>query len=158
MACKMKRTMTRAEQAKLKKENVERVKGMKEAREEYGKRGVEKEVSKEKKKEGVRCYRKAERGNMCPERNKKIPKWHRTLDSVTTLAKGCERNHPKYQRGLPVPDHSHNGHTRGRRGLLGRLARAGELMPFICKACYYHAKGYSVSEMHSRGYLTTFRD
>ena len=53
MACKMKRTLTRAEQAKLRKENVERVKGMKEVREKCGKRGVEKEASKEKKKESV---------------------------------------------------------------------------------------------------------
>ena len=52
MACKMKRTLTRAEQAKLRKENKERVKGMKEAREKCGKREVEKKVSKEKK-EGV---------------------------------------------------------------------------------------------------------
>ena len=53
MAHKMKRTLTRAEQAKLRKENVERAKGMKEAREKCRKRGVEKEASKEKKKEGV---------------------------------------------------------------------------------------------------------
>ena len=53
MAHKMKRTLIRAEQAKLRKENVERAKGMKEVREKCGKRGVEKEASKEKKKEGV---------------------------------------------------------------------------------------------------------
>ena len=53
MAHKMKRTLTRAEQAKLRKENVERAKGMKETRKKCGMRGVEKEVSKEKKKEGV---------------------------------------------------------------------------------------------------------
>ena len=53
MAHKIKRTLTRAEQAKLRKENVERVKGMKEVREKFVKRGVEKEASKEKKKEGV---------------------------------------------------------------------------------------------------------
>ena len=53
MAHKMKRTLTRAEQEKLRKENIERAKGMKEAREKCGKRGVEKEASKEKKKEGV---------------------------------------------------------------------------------------------------------
>ena len=53
MACKIKRTLTRAEQVKLRKENVERTKGVKEAREKYWKRGVEKEASKEKKKEGA---------------------------------------------------------------------------------------------------------
>ena len=53
MACKMKRTLTRAEQEKLRKENVERAKGMREVSEKCGKRGVEKEASKEKKKEGV---------------------------------------------------------------------------------------------------------
>ena len=52
MAHKMKRILTRAEQAKLRKENVERAKGMKEVRGKCGKRGVEKEASKEKKKEG----------------------------------------------------------------------------------------------------------
>ena len=88
---------------------------------------------------------------MCPKRDKKIPKWHRTLHSVTTLPKGCERNHPKYQRGLMVPDYGHNGHTRGRTGLLGRLTGAGTLMCFTYKACYYHAKGHSVGEMHFGG-------
>ena len=53
MARKMKRTLTRAEQAKLRKENIERVIGMKEVRKKCGKRGVKKEASKEKKKEGV---------------------------------------------------------------------------------------------------------
>ena len=53
MAHKMKRTLTREEQAKLRKANVEREKGMKEVREKCGKRGVEKEESKEKEKEGV---------------------------------------------------------------------------------------------------------
>ena len=49
MTCKMKSTLTRAEQARLRKENVERAKGIKEAREKCRKRGVEKEVSKERK-------------------------------------------------------------------------------------------------------------
>ena len=53
MAHKMKRTLTRAEQTKLRRENVERAKGMKEAREKCRKRGIEKEASKERKKEGV---------------------------------------------------------------------------------------------------------
>ena len=53
MAHKMKRTLTRAEQEKLRKENIERAKGMKEVREKCGKKQVEKEASKEKKKEGV---------------------------------------------------------------------------------------------------------
>ena len=87
----------------------------------------------------------------------KVPKWHGTLDSMATFPKGCERDHLKYQRGLMVPDHSHNGHTRGRRGLLGRLAQAGKLMCFTCKACDYHAKGYTVGETHLGGYLMTFR-
>ena len=53
MAHKMKRTLTRAERAKLRRENVERAKGMKEARKKCRKRGIEKEASKERKKEGV---------------------------------------------------------------------------------------------------------
>ena len=38
---------------KLRRENVERAKGMKEAREKCRKKGIEKEASKERKKEGV---------------------------------------------------------------------------------------------------------
>ena len=72
MARKMKRTPTRAEQAKLRKENIGRATGMKQARERCGKRGVEKEASKEKKRE---CdHRQAEEGNTCPERNMRSTK------------------------------------------------------------------------------------
>ena len=55
-----------------------------------------------------------------------------------------------------VSDHRHNDHTRSRGGLLGRLAEAGKLMQFTCKAFYYHAKGYSVGKTHLGGYLITF--
>ena len=94
---------------------------------------------------------------MCPERNMKVPKWHITLNPMATFPKGCDRDHSKYQRGHMVPNHSHNGHTRGRRGLLGGLARAHELRRFTCKTCYYHAKGYSVDKMYLGGYLITFK-
>ena len=44
MAHKMKRTLTRAQQAKLRRENVERANGMKEVREKCKKREIEKEA------------------------------------------------------------------------------------------------------------------
>ena len=75
---------------------------------------------------------------------------------MATFSKSCERDHPKYQRGLMVPNHSHNGHTRGRGSLLGGLAQAGKLMCFTHKACYYYVKGYSVGKMYLGGYLITF--
>ena len=119
MAHKMKRTLTRAEQAKLRKANVERAKGMKEIREKCGKRGVEKEESKEKEKEGVTSRLKR---RIC------------TLREIQKYQSGTEllmRRLPFQRvvkeiiqniRELTVPNHSHNGHTRGRRGLLGGLA------------------------------------
>ena len=53
MARKTKRTLTRAEREKLRRENVRRVKGIREAREKCRKRGIEKVANKERKKEGV---------------------------------------------------------------------------------------------------------
>ena len=96
MTRKMKRTLTRAQQAKLRKENMERAKRMKEAKEKCGKRGVEKKVREEK----GRCYRQDEEGDTCPERDMKVLKWHRTLNLMATFSEGCERDHSKYQRDL----------------------------------------------------------
>ena len=52
-----------------------------------------------------------------------------------------------------ISDHSHNGHTGSRGGLLGRLARTDKLMHFTHEAHYYHSKRYSVGKMHQGGYL-----
>ena len=57
------------------------------------------EGSRERGKQGEekgRCYRQAEEGNMCPERNTKVAKWHRTLDPMATFSKGCEGDLSNY--------------------------------------------------------------
>ena len=49
-----------------------------------------------------------------------------------------------------ISDHSHYGHTGSRGGLLGRLARTGELVHFTYKVCYYHAMRFSWQDTSGR--------
>ena len=138
MARKTKRTLTRAELKKIKRECKEDEEGREgEGKSRRGEEGIKEERARHE----------------SPKGNQEVSIINQTPCSKIAIPEAGERVNPGKKGGSEGSGPGSKGLTRSRRSIPGGVAQTGKPMYYSCKTCHNHAKRHTFGQTNQGGYL-----